>query len=133
MDYPKIIIAAGSVIIENGNAVLLNQHGDKNMWKFPGGRLEHFEFENWHESLEKTAKREAKEEMGIEIKIIRPLKPLFIPRPGHANEYVMLIHFLAERIGDITPGEDIDAWDWFPVDGLPDNCAPNIKPVLDNL
>ncbi len=129
---PKIIIASGPVIIEN-NKVLLNQHGDNNLWKFPGGKLESFDFDDWSEALEQTAKREVKEEMGIEIKIIKPLKPMIIPRPDHKNEYVVLIHYLAEKIGDITLGEDIDDWNWFPLDDLPEGCAPNIQSVLDSI
>jgi len=132
MDYPKIIIASGPVIIEDGK-VLLNQHGDKDMWKFPGGRLENYDFADWTQSLEETAKREVMEEMGIEIEIIKPLKPMFVPRPGHDNEYVVLIHFLAKRIGEITPGADIEKWDWLPIDNLPNNIAPNIKPVIENI
>jgi len=131
MPEPKIIIASGPVIIED-NKVLLNQHGDKNMWKFPGGRLENFEFDNWNESLEETARREVKEEMGIKIEIIKPLKPMFIPRPGHDNEYVVLIHFLAKRIGEITPGEDIEKWDWIEIDQLPPNVTPNVKAILSS-
>ncbi len=132
MNYPKIIIASGPVIIEN-NTVLLNQHGDKNMWKFPGGRLENFEFDDWNESLEETARREVKEEMGINIKIIKPLKTMCVPRPNHDDEYVVLVHFLAERIGEIIPGEDIEKWDWLDINNLPDNCAPNVKVVLGSL
>ena len=128
----KIIIASGPVIIEN-NKVLLNQHGDKDMWKFPGGRLENFEFDDWNESLEETARREVKEEMGIDIKIIKPLKTMCIPRPGHDNEYVVLVHYLAERVGEITPGTDIEKWDWIDINNLPDNCGPNIKIVLESI
>jgi len=60
----KIIIASGPVIIEN-NKVLLNQHGDTTFWKFCGGQVE-----NMEESLMNAAKREAKEEMGIDIQIL---------------------------------------------------------------
>lgn len=132
MAEKKIIIASGPVIIED-NKVLLNQHGDGDMWKFPGGKLENFDFTDWNESLERTAKREVKEEMGIDINIIKPLKPMFLSRPEHEGEYVVLIHYLAKRIGKIKPGTDIDAWDWFPINNLPNNLAPNIKPVLDSL
>jgi ADP-ribose pyrophosphatase YjhB (NUDIX family) len=132
MAEEKIIIAAGPVIIEN-NKILLNQHGSDNLWKFPGGKLETFDFVDWNEALEETAKREVKEEMGIDIEIIKPLKPMITPRPGRQNEFVILIHYLAARKGDIKPGVDIDAWDWFSFDNLPKNCAPNIRPVLNSL
>ncbi|MEK7165000.1 MAG: NUDIX domain-containing protein [Patescibacteria group bacterium] len=119
------IIASGPVIIED-NKVLLNQHGEDEFWKFPGGQVEDFTV-----SLEDSAKREVKEEMGIAIEIIRPLKPLLVQKPS--GEVIVLIHFLAKRLGEITPGADIREWNWFAIDNLPDNLAPNIKPVLESL
>jgi len=58
----QTIIAAGPVIIED-NKVLLNKHGDDNFWKFCGGKVN-------NERLEETVKREAKEEVGVDIKIL---------------------------------------------------------------
>ena len=127
----QVTIAAGPVIIDN-NKILLVKHGDKGMWKFPGGKVEFDNTTDWQNAFEQTAIREAKEELGIEIEIIKPLKPILIPRPDHSDEYALLIHFLAKFNGEIKPGEDIDEWQWFPLDSLPDNCAPNIKPVIDN-
>ena len=60
----KIIIASGPVIVED-NKVLLNQHGDTTFWKFCGGKVENYETD-----LIENAGREAREEMGIEIKIL---------------------------------------------------------------
>jgi ADP-ribose pyrophosphatase YjhB (NUDIX family) len=124
------IVASGPVIIEN-NKVLLNQHGKDNYWKFVGGRVENFDFSDWTNSLEEAAKREVKEEMGFEIEIIRPLKPMLVPKPNEKDVYVVLIHYLAKRIGEIKPGADIRAWDWFDINNLPADCAPNIKPVIE--
>lgn len=121
MDKP-IIIASGPVIIEN-DKVLLNKHGDDGMWKFVGGKVEAFDI-----SLEEVAKREVMEEMGIEVDIIRPLKPMMIDLP---DKIVILIHYLATRRGEIKPGEDILKWDWFDIHNLPEDSAPNIKPVIE--
>lgn len=121
MEKP-IIIASGPVIIEK-EKVLLNKHGDDNFWKFVGGKVEDYSV-----SLEDCAKREVKEEMGLEIKIICPLKPMMVEMP---EKIVILIHYLADRIGDVKPGEDIIEWDWFDIHNLPEDVAPNIKPVID--
>lgn len=126
----NFIVASGPVIIEN-NKVLLNQHGRENLWKFVGGRVENFDFADYNNSLEETAKREVMEEMGIEIEIIRPIKPMLIPKPNKEGAYVVLIHYLANRLGEIKPGADIRAWDWFDINNLPADCAPNIKPVIE--
>ena len=121
--FKEIAIVSGPVIVEN-NKVLLNKHGDDNFWKFCGGRVEDFN----ELSLEEHAKREVKEEMGIEIEIIRPLKPMMVEVNG---KLVILIHYLANRVGEIKPGSDIKEWDWFDIDNLPEDCAPNIKPVIE--
>ncbi|PIY95949.1 MAG: hypothetical protein COY66_05435 [Candidatus Kerfeldbacteria bacterium CG_4_10_14_0_8_um_filter_42_10] len=122
----KIIIASGPVIVEH-NKVLLNQHGDSNEWKFCGGKVENFE-----ENLIKTAEREVKEEMGIEIDVL--LEEPFITYRKKETEQgavdVILVHYGARRVGEIKPGPDIRAWNWFELDQLPDNLAPNIIPAL---
>jgi len=125
----NFIIASGPVIIEN-DKVLLNQHGDDNFWKFVGGRVEDFDFEDEVNSLETACKREVKEEMGIEIEIIRALKPMMIKHPTKDDTQVILIHFLAKRLREINPGVDIRKYEWFDINNLPDDCAPNIKPVI---
>ncbi|NQT49481.1 NUDIX hydrolase [Candidatus Kuenenbacteria bacterium] len=126
----NFIIASGPVIIEN-NKVLLNKHGDDGFWKFVGGRVEDFDFEDELNSFETACRREVKEEMGIEVEIIKPLKPMMIQKPDDPNTWVVLIHYLSKRTGEIQPGEEIIKWDWFDIDDLPHDCAPNIKPVID--
>lgn len=124
---PNIIIASGPVIIEN-NKVLLNKHGDDNFWKFPGGKVEDFDL-----SLEEIAKKEVKEEMGIDVEIIKPLRTLLLPKPNEHDSYVVLVHFLAKRIGEIKPGKDIREWKWIEINNLPEDVAPNVKEVINKL
>jgi len=127
---PKFIVASGPVVIED-DKVLLNKHGDDKFWKFLGGRVKRFDFGNPMMSLEEACQREVQEEMGFGVEIIRPLKPMMIPRPGHPDEWVILIHYLAKRRGDIKPGPDIEKHKWFDINNLPDDCGPNIKPVIE--
>ncbi|MDD3887370.1 MAG: NUDIX domain-containing protein [Patescibacteria group bacterium] len=129
---PKIIIASGPIIIED-NKVLLNKHGDDNFWKFPGGKVENFDFKDWNNSLEEVAKREVKEEMGIDVEIIKSLKTMMIPKPNEEDSFVVLVHFLAKRIGEIRIGKDIKEWKWIEVDNLPEDCAPNVKEIIKNI
>lgn len=123
---PKIIIASGPVIVEN-NQVLLNQHGDDNFWKFCGGRVEDYE-----ENLQNAARREAKEEMGFDIEITNK-EPFILHTAKNSTDGVsdvILVHYLAKRMGDIKPGADIREWQWFDINRLPDNLAPNIVLTL---
>ena len=123
---PKIIIASGPVIVEDNN-VLLNKHGDTPFWKFCGGRVEDYET-----NLIDNAKREVKEEMGIEIEILREEPFITFTRKKKDGEMIdiILVHFLAKRIGEVKPGEDIKAWDWLDINNLPNDLGPNILPAL---
>lgn len=122
----KIIIASGPVIVEN-NQVLLNQHGDDNFWKFCGGKVEDYE-----KTLFAAAEREIQEEMGLKIEVLN-LEPFITWTYKLLNNEmidVLLVHYLAKRIGEIKAGPDIREWQWFAIDNLPDNLAPNIIPAL---
>ncbi|HOF42362.1 MAG TPA: NUDIX hydrolase [Candidatus Moranbacteria bacterium] len=123
----KIIIASGPVILED-NKVILNQHGNTNFWKFCGGKVEDFEHD-----LKEHAKREVKEEMGIEVDILdRTPYIMYTQKETPEGKIdVILVHFLAKRIGEIRPGEDIREWKWIPIEELgKENLAPNILPTL---
>ena len=118
------IIASGPVIIED-DKVLLNKEqkpGYITPWMFPGGEVEDFD-----SSLEDACQREVKEEMGIEVEIQKPLKPIMLNKDG---KVIILIHYLAKRIGEIKPGEDIVEWGWFNIHDLPEDCAPNVYEVV---
>ncbi|MDD4990558.1 MAG: NUDIX hydrolase [Candidatus Pacebacteria bacterium] len=123
---PKIFIVSGPIIVENGK-VLLDKHGDDNFWKFCGGQVRDFELD-----LIESAKKRTKEEMGVDLEILNE-KPFFLlvkKETPDTTADVVLVHFLAKRIGEIKPGKDIKEWDWFDLNNLPENMAPNIEPVL---
>ncbi len=123
---PRIIIASGPAIVEN-NKVLLNQHGDTTFWKFCGGQVEDYET-----NLIENARREVKEEMGIDIELLdeNPFITFAHKDTPEGKIDIILVHFLAKRIGEIKPGADIRKWDWIDLKSLPKNLAPNIVPVL---
>ena len=122
----KVIIASGPVIVENGK-VLLDQHGDTTFWKFCGGRADDLE-----SGLIEVASKKVREEMGIEIELSSAEPFLMYTTKETADGVidVILVHFLAKRIGEINPGPDIREWDWLDINNLPDNLAPNILPAL---
>ncbi len=109
------------------NKVLLNQHGDTNFWKFCGGKVEDFKT-----NLIENAKREVKEELGINVEFLdeNPFITFTEKETGEGKIDVILVHFLARRIGEIKPGKDIREWNWFNLDNLPENLGPNIIPAL---
>ncbi|MBI5023093.1 MAG: NUDIX hydrolase [Candidatus Magasanikbacteria bacterium] len=94
------------------------------MWLIPGGEVENFDI-----SLENACQREVKEEMGINIEIIKPLRPIMLHKDGRV---IILIHFLAKRICEIKPGADIVEWAWHDINNLPADCAPNVYAVIED-
>lgn len=124
----KIIIASGPVIVENGK-VLLNKHGDDNFWKFCGGKVE-----DYNTNLADNARREVKEEMGIDMDVLdaKPYIMHITKKTPEGDTDIILAHFLAKRIGEISSGADIREWNWFDINDLPEDVAPNIKPVLNH-
>lgn len=123
----ETIICSGPVIIENGKVLLNKEKKDYGVtpWFFPGGGAEEGETD-----LEKICKREVKEEMGIDIRIIKQLKTTTHEYKG---KKIMLYHFLAERIGEIKPGKDIVEWAWHDINNLPKDCAPNVYEIIADL
>ena len=123
----KIIIASGPVIVEDAK-VLLNKHGEDNFWKFCGGRVEDDEI-----NVKDAAIREVKEEMGLTIEILDDAPYFFYTEKEKEGKMisVILVHFLARRLGEIMPGADIREWKWINISDLDkEELAPNIKPTL---
>jgi 8-oxo-dGTP pyrophosphatase MutT (NUDIX family) len=93
---PNSIIASGPVIIEKIDGrpcTLLNKHKKTKekpnpQWQFCGGEMEDFDA-----TLEDTAKREVKEEMGIEIEIEKLLDVMIRRRDD--GSLAMMVHFLS--------------------------------------
>lgn len=134
----QAMIASGPVIIQKRDGILktlLVKHGDKPIeelkWKFCGGKV-------WRGmNLEENAIREAKEEIGVTVRLLRPLKPMIlwneVPETGsNQPQAIILIHYLAEIDEEPKQGEEILAMEWFDINNLPSDCAPNIKEVISD-
>ena len=121
MDKNQRIICSGPVIIENNKVLLVKEKktaGNITLWLFPGGKAEPNETDPI-----KICQREVKEELGIEIDIIKQL-PTLEASSRHDN--------LAKRIGDIKPGDNIIEWGWFDINNLPKDCHLNVYEIIKN-
>lgn len=119
------IIASGPVIIEDGKVLLNKEIKESGItpWFFPGGEVEDFD-----KSLVEACKREAKEEVGIDVEIIRPLDTLLHKKSD--GSVVILVHYLAKRIGEIKKGDNIAEVAWHDINNLPEDCANNVKEII---
>lgn len=120
-----ITIASGPVIIQDGK-VLVDKHGDDAGWKFPGGKI------RGGESFEEGARREVREELGLEVEIEgTPFIVAFMRDREGVSEHVILVHYRARIIsGEPTPGRDVRECAWLPIDALPEDCMPNIHAAV---
>lgn len=113
------MVGVGAVIVDRDGRVLLVKHHDsdsprkyfwKGKWIGPGGMLE------FGESLEEGARREVREETGLDIEVVRPLAPSdrLIVWEGKKHLQVVYIDFLARVVGGtLAPGDDVAVCRWF--------------------
>lgn len=103
-----------AIIIYNGKVLATQRSNSMKMplkWEFPGGKLEP------HEIASEGLKREIKEELAIDIRIIKPL-PTIVHH--YASFSVSLIPFVAEYAsGEIKLTEHI-AYLWLDPDNIPE-------------
>lgn len=112
-EYPKTGLAV--MVIKDGKVLLgkrKNTHG-AGEYAFPGGKLE------WWESFEECAKRETREEAGIEIENIRFLRLLnFKLYKKHFVDVGVLADWKSGEPQVCEP-EKCEGWEWYDIDKLP--------------
>jgi 8-oxo-dGTP diphosphatase len=131
-DKQKRPKACVGVMIFKDNKILIGKRKETathgfGEYSLPGGHIE------FGESFEETAKRETKEEAGIEIKNLRFLSVANIFR--HKDRQDILISFSAEwESGDvkILEPEKCDGWDWYSLDNLPSPLFYPTKITIDS-
>jgi 8-oxo-dGTP diphosphatase len=112
-----IMLAAGAVVLDETNRVLLVKHVETKRggfwfgkWICPGGKLQS------GESLEEGTKREVREETGLEIELAG--KPIvfdrIVKRQGKTELHVVYIDHTARKIrGQLKAGSDVAIARWF--------------------
>jgi 8-oxo-dGTP diphosphatase len=105
--------------------ILIKRKNPPEGWALPGG------FVDYGETLEEAAVREAKEETGLRIKLLRQFHsysdPLRDPR-----QHTISTVFVAEAAGDAEAGDDAAELDIFKADSLPKMIAFDHKKILDD-
>jgi 8-oxo-dGTP diphosphatase len=114
-DRNKIKACVGVMIFKDGKVLMGKRKGShgNGEYSFTGGHLE------FGESFEECAKRETKEEAGIDIKNLKFLSVANISK--HENRQDILISFTADwENGEPTsdPDEKIGDWQWYDLDNL---------------
>ncbi len=126
----KIIIVVSGLIVNNDKKFLLTKRVDKNShnnkWQIPGGGLE------FGEKPEKTLKREIKEELGVEIEIIKLIPKIFSEVFG--DYQLIFINYLCQlkdEKSSIILNEEASEYGWFTfkqVESL--DCLSKVKEII---
>lgn len=128
-DY--IGVGCGAFIINDKNQLLLqkrNKAPEKDYWSIPGGKLELFE------TFNEAVKREVKEELGVDVEVIKELgicdhivrsegvhwvSPSFLCRITNGQPKIM----------EPTKHSDMK---WISLNNLPDNLTITTKVAIQN-
>ena len=130
MHYENSKACGGVLLVRDGRALLARRAVEprRHYWDVPGGFLEAGE----HPA--DGARREALEELGVEVRL-GPQLGIFMDQYETADgfEHTMSIYYLVEEfVGEPRPDDDVEALAWFGPDEVPDEMAfPHLKQVLE--
>ena len=117
--YPHPAVTTDCVIFGfNGERlqVLLIERGIapfKGRWAFPGGFLK------MDETAEEGAKRELKEETGLESAYIEQLHTFSAPNRDPRERVITIAYYALVKIQEVKGGDDAASAKWFPLDEIP--------------
>lgn len=114
------------IIIEyNGGIILIKRKNPPEGWALPGG------FVGYGESLESSATREAKEETGLDIELLRQFHTYSDPKRDPRHHTITTV-FIAKSRGRAVAGDDAKEIGIFSKDNLPAQIAFDHRDILND-
>lgn len=114
------------IIIEiNSGIILIKRKNPPHGWAIPGG------FVDYGESIEDCARREAKEETGLDIRLRRQFHTYSDPGRDPRHHTVSTI-FIAAATGLPKAGDDAEDADIFTRESLPEEIAFDHRKILED-
>lgn len=114
------------IIIEfSGGIVLIDRKSNPPGWALPGG------FVDYGESLEEAAVREAKEETGLDIELIRQFHTYSDPSRDKRRHTITTVYVAAGK-GLLSAGDDAGQANVFTQKDLPEEIAFDHKTILED-
>lgn len=111
----RVQVAVGALVVNEGSLLLVQRSADpgKGLWALPGGRVEA------NETLPAAAKREVKEETGLEVEIGDVAWVGDNIGPGSPPEWHhLIVDFWASGSGQAVAGDDAANVEWVPISAL---------------
>ncbi len=119
---------AANLVTRNGTILMLYR-SDKNYWELPAGKIEK------GENAREAAKREAREEIGVEVKIIEEWQPFQISFDHEGRNFSTrgFMSEIAEGKPEIQE-KQFSKLDWFGTSEIEElDLAPNLEMIEEEL
>jgi ADP-ribose pyrophosphatase YjhB (NUDIX family) len=124
--------AVNGIIFNSEGKCLLTRRSpmvrEPGKWCLPGGHLDGGE--DWLTAV----KREIHEEISLKVESARlvgiysnpslTISKEILPE-GYRKQFVVASFLIDKFEGEVLPNEEVDAWDWFALEALPDPMIPS--------
>jgi ADP-ribose pyrophosphatase YjhB (NUDIX family) len=128
---PLVLVGSTVLILDDQQRILLQQRADNGLWGPPGGCLEP------GETLEETARRETREEVGLEVAELKLWQvfagpELYYEYPNGDQVHIVTAVYVAQVPAGLQPaadGQEALSVGWFALDALPP-LSPPVRPVM---
>ena len=127
---PLIMVGAGVLVWDASNRLLMIKRTDNGCWGIPGGGME------LGESLEETARRETREETGLEIGSMSLFGVFSGPEfyyeypNGDQAHIVSMVYLTRDVRGEIRLSSEHSESGFFDLQNLPAELSPPVRPIL---
>ena len=113
------------IIRYGGGIILIKRKNPPAGWAIPGG------FVDYGETLETAAMREAKEETGLDVRLVRQFHSYSDPARDPRHHTISTV-FVADASGDAEAGDDAGEVGVFSASNLPEDLAFDHRQILDD-
>jgi ADP-ribose pyrophosphatase YjhB (NUDIX family) len=124
-EYRNPVPTVDIIIKYMGGILLIRRKHPPEGWAIPGGFVE------YGEPLESAAVREAKEETGLDVRLIRQFHSYSDPSRDPRQHTISTV-FIAEASGKAAAGDDAAETGVFTESDLPDDLAFDHKQILED-
>ena len=128
---PILTVGATILVLDEQNRLLMMKRSDSGSWGIPGGATE------LGEVVEEAAKRETLEEVNLQVGEMSLFgvfsgPDLYYKYPNGDEVYnVTIVYLSRDWHGEIKLNGEHTEWDWYPVNKIPEDPSPPIRPVIE--
>jgi 8-oxo-dGTP diphosphatase len=128
MEMIQVRASSDIILEEDGKVLLIRRGGDgpfAGEWALPGGHMDE------GETFEETARREMKEETGLDVELQRLVGIYSEPDRDPRGRVVSACYTAQQVGGELEAETDAVAVKWWPLDGLPELAFDHDEMIED--